>query len=173
MSDSNPKKQVSIIARQAIKKHSTMEDQKKYIHNKVFKNSQLVKDLALLSLNNLSNGYLYGARNDMKSKLNQSCVDTSRKYPNESKRTPEVIGEVVSLLDTYFCGSKPIGKCTGAEILAQSVWHRKNGIGHIEQADIFLNVSKQVPSKKLAEKCINEKKLISIINKEKTKKKAI
>lgn len=118
-------KQLTVWAEESIKNQKTLNEQKKYIKNKVSTNKAVLNDIVEYALEQLAYSYLYENRHLIKMKIENQSIALCKKYPNESKITAAIQTRAInntlltSILDTYMCGDKAVGDCTRADIAKQ------------------------------------------------------
>lgn len=139
----------------------TLEQQKEAVWDSVRKESAIIKAMAKLAIDHYCQNAIYEIRHELRSQ----CVygKPERKYPNETVRDYDVMVKARGLLGTMYCGDKPIGECTKAEILAQAEAMRSQARGKLVSADIFATTARKMKDTGTAKDYLSNKQFEKIV----------
>jgi len=164
------KKQIRIWAEQASYRKQDLESQKKYLQNRLRENPDVGEAVMKDSCETLFFNNLYAARHSQKKTLNNNCIRfKDEQVPNRKQISTKDEAKFrkelkQTILDEYDCGGKRIGDCTQKEVYKEAEKHRRNGEGHIQQANIFTAVYKKMSGGKTVRECISPNTFINIVN---------
>jgi hypothetical protein len=163
-------KQLTVWAEESIKNKKTLTEQKSYIKNKVATNKTILNDVIEFALEQLAYSYLYESRHLIKEKIINNSIKLCKKYPNESKISAALQLEairnplLVSILDTYYCGEKPVGDCTKADIAKQIEIVSSQLKGYDMQLRILQKIYAISPATGILRKKVKPAQIIVILN---------
>ena len=157
-------KEIRLKAEKALEHSNNLDEQKEFMRE-LLDDAKLVKQLAEIAFEGYCDKALYEARCRTKAGLvefahkgNQSSKISADAYEKFSKKL---------MMDSFYCGDKPIGQCDSAEVLTQAQRHQGIAAGNQIKANIFFAVAKKCRKEtKLVSEQMSEKQLVRIINKE-------
>ena len=164
-------KQIKIWAKEARYEEAKLENQKKYLQNKIQKNPSIREAVKKRAWEILVFQYLYVARHSQKKVFNDSCVRfCSEQAPNEKRvnvKTEIKFRKELkqSIMDDYDCSGISIGDLTRKEVYEEAQIFYARGKGYIQQGDIFMTVYKKMSGEKTVRECISPVAFINIVNK--------